>query len=115
MRASLSVPLFAGSGKPIAALNLYARDPAALAPLSSAVIVVFHAPEDGSFPAPQRLDQGSAQLISGLTAGLAVQHRIQVAIGLLMGQQKVSADLAYVLLRERAATADRSLSTQRCN
>src|SRR5918997_691103 len=37
VRASLSIPLFAGRGTALAALNLYGRHPAALAPLTAAV------------------------------------------------------------------------------
>ena len=35
LHASLSIPLFAGSGAPIAALNLYSHDLLAMAPLNA--------------------------------------------------------------------------------
>ncbi|HLL65116.1 MAG TPA: GAF and ANTAR domain-containing protein [Micromonosporaceae bacterium] len=41
LRSSLSIPLFAGSGVPIAALNLYGHDPATMAPLIAEVWSVY--------------------------------------------------------------------------
>ena len=41
LRVSLSIPLFAGSGVPVASLNLYSRDEAAMAALTCGVYAAF--------------------------------------------------------------------------
>jgi hypothetical protein len=112
LQASLSIPLFAGSGHPIAALNLYARDATALAPLTKAMVTIFDAhqhemPGEASEDRSHRwmLDAGSAQLLSGVDEALAIQQQIQVAIGILMQRERLTADAAYLMLRDRAASS----------
>jgi hypothetical protein len=116
VQASLSIPLFAGAGQPIAALNLYARNDDALAPLSAALLTVFDfynndRPARGGQPGIVQLhgDAGSTELLAGIAEALAVQNRIQVAIGVLMQRHSISATRAYVTLRENAAQTGRSL------
>jgi hypothetical protein len=49
-RASLSIPLFAGRGTAMAAINLYGRGPAALAPLTAAVWARYDPYDPGASP-----------------------------------------------------------------
>jgi hypothetical protein len=110
VRASLSIPLFAGRGHPIAALNLYARDSNAFASLSGALLSLF---DSGDIEPPSVVDEahlllpledaGSSELLAGLTEAFAVQHRIHIAVGVLMQQHDINADQAYATLRGQAA------------
>ena len=108
LRASLSVPLFAGHGSAVAALNLYGRDTGALSPLTDAVWAAFDA---GGEPADTAgLDDGSAALVAGLTGAFAVRDTIQQAIGVVLAEQHRSTDAAYLTLRMRAAETGRTLT-----
>jgi hypothetical protein len=112
LRASLSIPLFAGRGLPIAALNLYSRDSTAMAPLCAAVVEVFHrSPTDGLDPEPLGLGAGGVQLLEGLIGAFAVRAKIQQALGVIMASERRNADLAYATLRSRAAGSTLSLMT----
>ena len=111
LRASLSIPLFGGRGKPIAALNLYSRDPSAMAPLSAATLVAFvSSGEDVADAGTDGLDPGARQLVDGLVGALALRARIQLALGVIMATEHVSADAAYAILRSQAATTALSLA-----
>lgn len=130
LRASLSVPLFAGRGVPIAALNLYSHDPDTMAPLIAEVWAVYDpqradgAQADGKgcdgkgcdgkagdgAQAERLLDPGSAQLVSGLAEAFGVRDTIQQAIGVIMARRRYSADDAYLVLRMRAAETGTSLT-----
>jgi hypothetical protein len=110
LRASVSIPLFAGSGMPIAALNLYSRDPVAMAPLSERVLAIFRFEPAAPADPPPSLDSGGEQLLAGLSAALAVRDLIQQAIGVLMARERRSADEAYLALRLRAADTGSSLT-----
>jgi X-X-X-Leu-X-X-Gly heptad repeat protein len=109
LSASLSIPLFAGRGSAVAALNLYARDAASLDPVTRAVLHVFELHEHGVLPMLDQLDDGSAELVSGVSEAFEVQQRIQIAIGLVMQTQQVSADGAYLRMREQSVLTDVSL------
>src|SRR6195952_4092105 len=61
VQASLSIPLFAGRGEPIAALNLYARDGDALAQLSSSLLTLFDVYNNDSPSLPDEADITSLQ------------------------------------------------------
>jgi hypothetical protein len=110
LAASLSIPPFAGSGHPIAALNMFARDAQGLAPLSSAVLGIIDLYADEAPPSSDALDHGGAELIGGILEGLGIQRQIQISIGLLMASQNLSAKNAYVRLRDRAASSGVSLT-----
>jgi hypothetical protein len=109
LQASLSVPLFAARGVDVAALNLYSRDAAALAPLTARLQVVY----DPYGPVTQeeslRLDPGSEQLATGLTAAFAVRAVIQQAIGVVMASTNIDEDRAYLTLRVQAVDQGISL------
>jgi hypothetical protein len=111
LRASVSVPLFAGSGEPVAVLNLYAHDAAAMAPLTEAVWKVYqpHPATRGGELAD--LDPGAAELMAGLAEAFAVRATIQQAVGVIMARQGVGAFDAYLGLRARAAETGSSLTT----
>lgn len=113
LRASLSIPLFAGRGTPIAALNLYGHDTQAMAPLSAAVLATFEGSgeDDDDDLWFDELDPGGLDLVDGLTGAFAVRTRIQLAFGVIMAADHVSADSAYAVLRSRAATTGLSLIT----
>jgi hypothetical protein len=104
LKASLSIPLFAGRGVAIAALNLYAHDPGAMSILTTAVSSVFEAriPADGDL---EDLDNGGAELVAGLAGAFAVQTDIQQAMGVLRAETGYTADQAFAALRLRAADA----------
>jgi len=112
LRASLSVPLFAGRGDAIAALNLYGHDPEAMAPLIATVWSAFAAdgPETVADFDDRRLDDGSAALVAGIAGAFAVRAVIHQAIGVIMADTQCSADAAYAVLRVRAAESGVDLS-----
>jgi hypothetical protein len=104
LRSSLSIPVFAGRGVVIAALNLYGRDPGAMAPLSAAVLATYDSASDTDPELARKpLDPRARELIDGLTGAFAVRTTIQRAIGVLIAQRVTNADTAYAILRARAA------------
>jgi hypothetical protein len=109
LQASLSVPLFAARGVDVAALNLYSRDAAALTPITARLQAVY----DPYGPVTQdellRLDPGSEQLATGLTAAFAVRAVIQQAIGVIMASANIDENSAYLTLRVRAVDQGTSL------
>jgi hypothetical protein len=111
LRSSLSIPLFAGRGSVTAALNLYGRDPSAMAPLSATVLAVYNASPEGDPPGDpeSELCPGGRELIAGLAGAFAVRATIQQAIGMLIAERRTTADLAYALLRSQAATTEGSV------
>ncbi|GIF45271.1 GAF and ANTAR domain-containing protein [Actinoplanes xinjiangensis] len=108
LHASLSIPLFAGSGVPIAVLNLYGRDTATMAPLIAGVRTVYtgRPPPTGNQPG---MDTGAHQLLTGLAQALTVRATIQQAIGVLMARNERNAAETYRQLRLRAAETGDSL------
>lgn len=111
LKASLSVPLFAGSGATIAVLNLYGHDPVTMIPLNARVWAVYHNdPSTDPDPDGPPVDAAGDDLITGLLAAFQVRARIQRAIGVLMAEQCSTAEDAYLTLRGRAAEAGTSLA-----
>jgi hypothetical protein len=108
LHTSLSIPLFAGGGEPIAALNLYGHDPSAMTALTSAVWATF---DDASPLNPDLplLDPGGIELVEGLTEAFAVRAKIQQAVGILIARQGGPSESAYAELRLHAADAGTSL------
>lgn len=109
LRSSLSIPLFAGQGTAIAALNLYAHDPDAMKVLTTAVWAVF----DTDTPVDRRvddLDAGGNELVAGLAGAFTVRARIQQAIGLLMSRSGGSLTHAFTALCARAAETNSTLT-----
>jgi GAF domain len=110
VRASLSIPLFAGRGTAVAALNLYGRDPATMAPLTAAVWAAYDPHRAGPSARRHCLDDGGEALLAGLAGAFEVQARIQQAIGAVMAAMHRTADAAYLLLRLRAAETGATLT-----
>ncbi|MCM0677947.1 GAF and ANTAR domain-containing protein [Micromonospora phytophila] len=100
VRASLSISLFAGSGEPVAALNLYARDATAMRLLIQRVQACY---DVGSTPVLPRMDPGSEQLLAGLTGALRDRDIIQRALGVLMDRDHIAAGPAYRRLLDATA------------
>jgi len=103
LRASLSIPLFAGRGTAIAALNLYGRDREAMAPLTAAVWSAFDSDEPAADAELQPLDSGSAGLVAGIAGAFAVRALIHQAVGMIIADTQRTGDAAYLILRLRAA------------
>jgi hypothetical protein len=103
LRASLSIPLFAARGTPIAALNLYAHDSAAMVPVTAAVLAAHGADPAAGAPDGQYLSCGGAGLVAGLAGAFAVRGLIRSAIEVVARSRPCSADGAYLTLRVRAA------------
>jgi hypothetical protein len=111
LRASVSIPLYAGSGVPVAVLNLYGRDEAAMAPLTDAVWRM-HKPDPGAGSRQaEGLEPGAGELMAGLAEAIAIRATIQQAVGVIMAWHAVGALDAYLSLRARAAETGRSLPT----
>jgi hypothetical protein len=109
LHASVSIPLFTGSGTTIAVLNLYGRDAGAMAPLIAGVWAVF----DPDKPLPtddrQPLDAGAEDLLTGFAEALSVRATIQLALSTIMTRTGAGARQAYLQLRLHAAEAGVSL------
>jgi hypothetical protein len=110
VRASLSIPLFAGRGTALAALNLYGRDPAILAPLTAAVWAAYDPQAVHPSAHPNGLDRGGEALVTGLAGAFTVRDRIHQAIGAIMAATHKTADAAYLILRIRAAETGATLT-----
>jgi anti-anti-sigma factor len=111
LRASVSVPLFAGGGAPVAVLNLYGHDPEPLAALTEGVHAVFASDRLASLDADRDGDEGTRQFLFGLGHALQVRATIQQAVGVVMARDGCAAEQAYRRLRQYAATAQESLSS----
>jgi hypothetical protein len=109
LRASLSIPLFAGRGTPIASLNLYGRDAAAMRELSAAVLSVYNATQV-AWVCPDDLDRGAGELVGGLNDAFAARAVVQQAIGVVMALTARDLAGAYSSLCVRAARAGSTLT-----
>jgi hypothetical protein len=116
LNASVSIPLFAGSGATIAALNLYGRDAAAVAPLIVRVCAVYQSdrydldrPLFTDHDRRPPLDPGGEELLAGMAGALTVRSTIQTALGMIMGRGQTGAAEAYLKLRLHAADTGVSL------
>ena len=78
LKASLSIPLFAGSGRTIAALNLYGHEQRTMTPLISAVWATYD--PDSAEPA-RHAGLGDRELTDGLAGALALRTVIQQTTG----------------------------------
>ena len=104
LHASVSVPLFTGSGTTIAVLNLYGRDAGAMSPLIAGVWAVFD--PDKPLPEDDRpLDAGAEDLLTGFAEALSVRATIQLAVSTIMTRTRTGAAEAYLKLRLHAAEA----------
>jgi hypothetical protein len=107
--ASVSLPLYAGSGAPVAVLNLYGHDATAMAAVADAVRTVYK-PGSAADGEVVDLEPGAQELMDGLAEVVAIRATIQQAIGVIMGREGVGALDAYLSLCARAAERGRSLT-----
>jgi hypothetical protein len=107
LHASVSVPLHTGRGEPVAALNLYGRDRAGMAPLIAAVCAVQGQSVEGTIALT---DEGGRELVAGYAEALVVRDRIWRAMEVIRRENRCTADDAYVILCIRAAQADTDLA-----
>jgi GAF domain len=112
LHASVSVPLYAGSGEPIAALNLYSHDGAAMAPLSAAIVAVYGRPgkENAESDELRPLDEGGRELVLGYAEALSIRAMIKLAVAVIMTDNHCADDDAYLSLCLRAAEAGTDLA-----
>jgi hypothetical protein len=105
LRASVSLPMYAGSGAAVAVLNLYGRDATAMTGLTEAVLAAYK-------PGGEAVDlePGARELMAGLVKVLAIRATIQQAVGVIMAQEGVGALDAYLSLCARAADTSSSLT-----
>jgi hypothetical protein len=102
LQSSLSIPLFAGSGRTIAALNLYSHHLDTMTTLTTAVWAAYD-PETSAAYDHDALDPGGRELTAGLISALALRNLLQRAIGLIKSSTGGSARDAYLTLRTQAA------------
>jgi hypothetical protein len=109
--ASVSVPLFAGRGDAVAALNVYGSDGYAMAPLIAAVGAVHgdptEQPDGGELG---ELDDGGRDLVAGYAGALRVRAAVRLAIELIMADFRCGPEDAYMSLCIRAADAGTDLA-----
>jgi hypothetical protein len=116
LRASVSVPLYNGRGTPIAVLNLYGRDEAAMQPLIAGVAELYATSRelDLRIPRPPVSDPGAEELLAGYAGALSVRATIRLAVEILAGSAGGSAggsaEDAYTALCAQAADNDTTLS-----
>ncbi|GIM92445.1 GAF domain-containing protein [Paractinoplanes toevensis] len=111
LHASVSVPLFAGSGEAVATLNVYSHDRAAMAPLIFGICSVheqltLQAGEETALP---ELDAGGRELVDGYAAALAIRAAIRLAIELIKTDNRCGPEDAYLSLCIQAAEAGTDL------
>lgn len=110
LRASLSIPLFAASGAPIAALNLYAHAPDAITALTRQVWALYDTGSDQYNDRLPAVQDGSRQILDALAAAFDIRAVIQQALGVIMARHQVTADSAYIILRAKAAETGATLT-----
>jgi hypothetical protein len=109
LSASVSIPLYAGSGAPVAVLNLYSHDATAMAALTEAVWTVYK-PTGATGGEAVDLEPGAGELMAGLVKALAIRATIQQAVGVIMAWEEVGALDAYLNLCARAVETGSSLT-----
>nr|WP_296067471.1 GAF and ANTAR domain-containing protein [uncultured Actinoplanes sp.] len=111
LHTSVSVPLYAGRGEPVAVLNVYSNDRVAMAPLLGRICSLHgHAGEDMDTSVLEELDEGGKELISGYAQALSVRATIKLALGIIMVENRCTADDAYVSLCLHAGQAGTDLA-----
>ncbi|WP_250035161.1 GAF domain-containing protein [Paractinoplanes maris] len=110
LHASVSVPMFAGRGKVIAALNAYGHDRAAMAPLIAGIWHVHGRAGREGRDLPSGLDAGGLDLVTGYAAALDIRATIRHAIKLIATANRCGADDAYLSLCLEAGTAGTDLT-----
>jgi hypothetical protein len=112
LHASVSIPLYAGRGEPIAVLNVYGHDPVAMAPLIAGIYSV-HGHSGGEITSEtplSGLDAGGRELVTGYAGALRVRATVRLAIELIRADNRCSTDDAYLSLCIRAGDAGTDLA-----
>ncbi|SNY69429.1 GAF domain-containing protein [Paractinoplanes atraurantiacus] len=112
LRASVSVPLFAGRGDAVAVLNVYSRDRVAMAPLIAGICLVHGRLTEAEVAEAQvaALDPGGRELVEGYAEALDVRATIRLAIQLIRAAADCGGDEAYLALCTRAGEAGTDLA-----
>jgi hypothetical protein len=112
LHTSVSVPLYAGRGEPIAALNVYSHDRVAMAPLLARICVLQGlADEEAEGKGGlEELDEGGRELVAGYAESLTIRATIKLALNIIMTDNSCTGDDAYVSLCIRAAQAGTDLA-----
>jgi GAF domain-containing protein len=97
VRSSLSLPLYAEQ-KVIGALNLYATRPRAFGPREQTIAAGFAEETSRALTLAVRLAE-RAEMSQNLQHALASRAVIDQALGIIMGQNRCSADAAFGILR----------------
>jgi GAF domain-containing protein len=105
--SSLSLPL-AVDGRPVAALNLYAKQPDAFRGAARQHAEAFAAQCAAALALVLR-QADQAQLHRQLTEAMTARSVIDQAIGILMGQQRCTAEGVFDLLRQASQHRNRKL------
>ena len=108
LSATMSAPLYVGSGTCAAVLNMYGRDLSAMAPLICGVWSIYRPKRQTEPPLDHfgPLDRGAQELMAGLTRALAVRNVIQNAIQVVEARQGCTSREAYLhLVQYATATA----------
>ncbi|AGL16762.1 GAF and ANTAR domain-containing protein [Actinoplanes sp. N902-109] len=111
LTASMSAPLYTGSGECVAVLNMHGRDLDSMTPVIHGVWLIYHPSRplvSSRQPSPP-LDDGGQELLAGLSQAVAVRTVIQQAIHLVMARDDCSARDAYLRLLADAAATGQSL------
>ncbi len=108
LETSLSIPLFAGSGTTVAALNLYSRRSGTLSTLTTAVWAAYD-PDSTDRWDHDALEAGGRELTAGLIGAVALRTMIQRAITVLSADG-TGPDHGYQVLCDRAAETGASLT-----
>jgi hypothetical protein len=111
LHASLSLPLYAGRGEPIAVLNLYGHDGAAMAPLIAQICAVQGYPVEDTAGVEDTsgFDEGGRDLVAGYAEALSVRATIRLALEVIRRGNRCSTEDAYVSLCLRAGEAGTGL------
>jgi GAF domain-containing protein len=105
--SSLSLPL-ALNGHTVAALNLYAKHPAAFRNPARQHAEAFAAQSTAALTLVLR-QAGQSELHAQLTEAMSSRSIIDQALGILMGQQRCTATAAFDLLRQASQHRNRKL------
>jgi GAF domain-containing protein len=98
VQASLSIPLRTRTAAPLGALNLYAGHPYAFGEQQQVAAIQFGQEASRAVALAARL-ANHAELAENLSAALASRTIIDQALGVIMGQNRCSADEAFQILR----------------
>jgi hypothetical protein len=112
LHTSVSVPLYAGRGEPIAVLNVYGDDRVAMAPLLGRICALHGDVGDETVDERllEALDEGGRELISGYARSLSIRATIKLALNIIMVDNQCSGDDAYVSLCLHAGQAGTDLA-----